>query len=114
MTTPSKQIVSEADARTTICDETGRSIELRRLGALDRLRLFKAIGAELAENTPYLGMAMLAASVTGIDGVPVPPPVTEGQLETLVQRLGDSGIEAIAMCLANQTNETAEHSDAGN
>jgi len=39
---------------------------------------------------------MLAASVYAIDGVPVPPPVTEGQVEALVSRLGDAGIAAAA------------------
>jgi hypothetical protein len=83
-------------------DADGRELALRRMGALDRLRLFKAVGPQLAQNTPYLGMAMLAASVCAIDGVPVPPPVTEGQVEALVSRLGDAGIAAAASVFAEE------------
>jgi hypothetical protein len=41
-------------------------------------------------------MAILASSVTAIDDIPIPRPSTETQIEALVGRLGDSGIEAIA------------------
>ena len=71
------------------------SLELRRIGALDKLRLFKAVGPSLAQNEPYLGMALLAFAVAAIDGVPVPSPVNEAQIESLVARLGDSGLAAI-------------------
>jgi hypothetical protein len=45
-------------------------------------------------------MATLAAAVIAIDTIPVPSPVTEGQLEALVGRLGDSGIAAVAAAFA--------------
>jgi hypothetical protein len=114
MGTPSQQIVSAASAVLTVCDDTGRTLTLKRLGALDRLRLFKVVGPELAENPPYLGIAMLAVSVTAVDGVPVPFPATEGQLEGLVQRLGDSGIQAVAQCLTDAAGSETESTDMGN
>lgn len=97
---PSAAIVAAADARATVTDSQGRTIEVRRLSALERLRLFKAAGPELSQNAPWLGMAVLASSVTAIDGIPVPPPVTEQQIEALVARLGDIGISAVASVLA--------------
>jgi hypothetical protein len=103
METPSSRIVAAALAQTLVRDADGRELALRRMSALDRLRLFKAVGPQLAQNTPYLGMAMLAASVCAIDGVPVPPPVTEGQVEALVSRLGDAGIAAAAGAFADET-----------
>ena len=99
METPSTRIVAAAAATLRTVDAAGRALELRRLGALDKLRLFKAVGPVLSQNAPYLGMAMLASSVTAIDGVPVPPPVTELQVEQMVGRLGDGGIAAIAEAL---------------
>jgi hypothetical protein len=96
MDRPSSRIVAASLAETVVRDADGRELVLRRMNALDRLRLFKAVGPQLAQNAPYLGMAMLAASVCAIDGVPVPPPVTEGQVEALVSRLGDVGIAAVA------------------
>ena len=96
MESASSRIVAASLAETVVRDAAGRELSLRRMSALDRLRLFKAVGPQLAQNAPYLGMAMLAASVCAIDGVPVPPPVTEGQVEALVSRLGDAGIAAVA------------------
>ena len=100
MSSPSAQILAAASSTLVVRDADGRELVVRRMTALDRLRLFKAIGPVLSQNNPYLGMAMLAASVVAIDTVPVPPPVTEGQIEALVARLGDAGIAAVASQLA--------------
>ncbi|WP_241771093.1 hypothetical protein [Acidisphaera rubrifaciens] len=81
-------------------DALGRRLALRSITALDKLRLFKAAGPVLAQNEPWLGMALLACSVHAIDDVPVPMPANEHQIEALVARLGDSGIAAAAEALA--------------
>jgi hypothetical protein len=78
------------------------------------LRLFKALGPELAQNAPYLGIALLAVAVTSIDDIPVPPAVTEGQLEALVFRLGDDGLSAIADAMAEEQCDELESTTAGN
>ncbi|MDR3532817.1 MAG: hypothetical protein P4L90_19965 [Rhodopila sp.] len=94
--TPSQSIVQEAAKSYTAIDAKGRRLSLRRLTALDTLRLFKAAGPVLAQNEPWLSMAGLAFSVLEIDGVPVPSPATEPQIESLIDRLGDEGLAAIA------------------
>lgn len=99
--TPTVRIVQEAAREVSVTDVSGRILRVRRPGALDRLRLFKAVGPSLANNDRYIGYAMLAMCVTSIDGVPQPPPANEGQLEALVQRLGDAGMVAIGQELAN-------------
>jgi hypothetical protein len=103
MAGPSAQIVSAAMTPLVVHDADGRELVLRRLTALDRLRLFKAIGPILSQNTLYLGMATLAVSVTAIDSIPIPAPATEGQVEALVARLGDAGIAAVAGALATDS-----------
>ncbi len=95
-------------------DGDGRELVLRRLTALDRLRLFKAIGPTLSQNNLYLGMATLAASVTAIDTIPVPSPVSEGQVEALVARLGDVGIAAVAAALASEPQVSMGTTAQGN
>ncbi len=100
--TPSATIIAAAAAAQSVTDADGRVLLLRRLSALDKLRLFKAAGPVLAQNQPWLGMAMLACSVAAIDDVPVPPPVNEQQIEALVSRLGDSGIAAAATALGGE------------
>jgi len=94
-TTPTQRIVAEAGAALTVTDAGGRAVQFRRPGALDRLRLFKALGPVLSGNDRYVGYAMLAFCVTAIDGVPVPAPSSEAQVEALVVRLGDAGLEAV-------------------
>ena len=83
----------------TATDARARTLAIKPPTALDRLRLFKAIGPVLAENPRYLGYATLAMAVTSIDGVPIPPPATEAQLEALVERLGDEGLVAVGEAL---------------
>jgi hypothetical protein len=100
MNSPSAEILKAAMTPLIVYDADGRELVIRRLTALDRLRLFKALGPMLSQNNLYLGMATLAVSVTAIDSVPVPAPVTENQVEALVSRLGDSGISAVAAALA--------------
>jgi hypothetical protein len=96
---PSERIVAAAIDQRSVTDAAGRTLQLRRMDALDRLRLFKAAGPTLAQNEYWLGMASLACSVTAIDEVPVPAPVNEQQIESLVSRLGDAGISAVAKAL---------------
>ena len=113
---PSTTIVSAATVAPTATDTLGRRLTLRRMTSLDKLRLFKAAGPALAQNQPWLGMALLACSVAEIDNVPVPSPTNEQQIESMVARLGDSGISAIAEALNGQSevSETDAMAAAGN
>lgn len=110
--TPTERIVAASAATFTVTDAAGRELTIRRPDALDKLRLFKAMGPALSQNAGYLGMAILAASVSAIDGIPVPPPATEQQIENLVSRLGNTGLAAIGQAL-NPAVPPAENA-AGN
>jgi hypothetical protein len=79
-----------------VTDLRGRRIELRPVGVLAQLRLFKVLGPELSENGAYVGLARLAAAVSAIDGVPVPFPANEAGIEAALERLGDDGVDAVA------------------
>jgi hypothetical protein len=112
--TPSQLIVREAARTFNAVDATGRRLLLRRLTALDTLRLFKAAGPVLAENEPWLSMAGLAFSVLEIDGVPVPAPATEAQIETLIERLGEEGLAAVAATAKDEFPVSDTRADVGN
>lgn len=94
--TPTEQVIASALRTVDVRDGRGRNLKVRRLTALDTLRLLKAAGPILAQNQPWLSMAMLAISVTEIDHVPVPTPMSEAQIESLVDKLGEDGMEAVA------------------
>lgn len=111
--TPSQSIIHEAAKRITVTDSKGRSLVLRRLTALDTLRLFKAAGPELSRNEAWLAMAGLAFSVDEINGIPIPTPTNEAQVEAIVERLGDEGLTAAASALTPINADLAE-SDLGN
>ena len=94
-------------------DRAGRVIELRRLGVVEQLRLFKVLGPELSENRAYVGLARMAAAVAMVDGVPVPFPVNEAGIEAALERLGDDGVEAVGGALAGPAVELVL-AEAGN
>ncbi len=111
---PASRLIAAAQAAPAVTDGAGRLLSLRRLSALDKLRLFKAAGATLAQNGPWMGIALLAASVAAIDEVPVPAPVTEAQIEALVARLGEEGLAAVADALAAPVPADEVAATAGN
>jgi hypothetical protein len=112
--TPAQSIVHEAAVTKTVADKSGRRILLRRLTALDTLRLFKAAGPVLAQNEPWLSMAGLAFSVLEIDGVPIPAPTTETQIEGVIERLGDAGLAAVADTLKDEPDQVEWQPQLGN
>ena len=114
MITPSHAVLGDVARTFGEVDKNGRRLTLRRLTALDTLRLFKAAGPILAQNEPWLSMASLALSVVEIDGIPVPFPVTEVQIENLIERLGDDGLAAIARSLQDVQGTPASADEVGN
>jgi hypothetical protein len=94
--TPSLSIVHGAGKPKNIEDKAGRRLLVRTPSALDTLRLFKAAGPTLAQNEPWLSMAALACSVLEVDGVPIPSPMTESQIESVIDKLGEVGLVAVA------------------
>lgn len=112
--TPSHAIMQESGKTFLKIDQGGRRFLLRRLTALDTLRLFKAAGPVLAQNEPWLSMAGLAFAVLEIDGVPVPTPSTEAQIEGLIDRLGDVGLAAIADTIKDEFVQAHAEADVGN
>jgi hypothetical protein len=97
--TPTQTYIAAAHDVHDVTDATGRVLTVRRQTTLDRLRLFKAVGPTLAFNDRYLGLAGLAFSVMGIDGVPVPQPTNDAQIEAAIDRIGDAGMTAIGAAL---------------
>ena len=94
-------------------DSEGRKLMIKELTMRDRLRLFKALGPELSLNEPYLGLASLAASVAAIDSVPLPFPTNEAAVEYAVERLGEEGLDAVALA-TEQVDTMAVQAQAGN
>ena len=112
--TPTQSFVAAAHDVRDITDVNGRTLTIRRPTTLDRLRLFKAVGPAQSANDRYLGLAMLAFCVIAIDGVPVPQPANEHQIESAIDRLGDAAIAAIGASLNCEDTEGLATAAEGN
>ena len=113
MNHPSSSILN-AFGTVETTDAAGRVLTVRPPHAIDKLRLFKAVGPELGRNPLYLGMAVVAFAVTAIDGVPVPPPSNEHQIENLISRLGNAGLDAVRTIVERDPTDAEVREEAGN
>ena len=104
---------SGSESRSAV-DRSGREISVRPPTALDTLRLFKAAGPILSQNESWLSIASLAACVVAIDSVPVPAPTSEAQIEAIVARLGDDGLETVNKLLGPPANSCVDPDAVGN
>lgn len=73
----------------------GRTFSLRETNPADMLDLIEAGGAAASIGT-WMRYALLISSVSAIDGVPVPLPVTKMAIRELGRRIGNTGMEALA------------------
>jgi hypothetical protein len=111
--TPTETVVKVANTTVTVKTADGRDITIKKVSTLDRMRLFELVGPENVKNEAYFGYAMLAYHVTAIDGEPVAKPGTKLQLEALVQRLDDAGMNAVGQAvLDNFLNSIQSPDDA--
>jgi hypothetical protein len=94
--TPSAAIVRNANKSATVVDTLGRAITVKRLTALDRMRLFAIAGPELAQNEPWISMAAIAFAVTGVGDGQYIRPNTRRELDAAVEFLDEAGIFAAA------------------
>ena len=92
--TPSEQLIAKAAESKTICDANGRNITLRKPGMLAQFRLVEMLG-ESAKNQVYLGMVTPLLYVVAVDGDEIRPPAKKSELEALIQRLEEAGVEAV-------------------
>jgi hypothetical protein len=96
----------------TVEDKQGRSIEVRKLKPIERMRLFQMIGAENAMNGPYLGYANLAYSVSKLEGEAVPVPQNVTGLEAMVKRLDQDGLDAVGEAFKKLYPDAAAQEEA--
>jgi hypothetical protein len=101
----------------TVTDAKGHKLTVHEMDPADKLDLFEA-AAKNNGNGNWLGMALLACSVTAIDGQPIPMPKNPEQVKALARRLGNAGIDAVSVALSepvatpadvNATIETAKN-----
>ena len=69
----------------------GRVFTFRKVGVVQQARILRAIGPAQSDNAPYVNMVFEASMVSDIDGVPLPFPTNERQIDTMIDKVGDAG-----------------------
>ena len=79
-----------------VTDSRGRVLKLRKLDILSESRLVRMLGQDAVTNTIYMnGYVLPAVMVSEIDGEAQYLPISEREMEALIQRLDNDGIEAV-------------------
>jgi hypothetical protein len=77
-----------------VLDALGRRIVLRKPHVLAQFHLVEALD-RTATNEVYMGMVLPLIFVASIDGDPVVLPGSKAEVEALIKRLDESGIEVV-------------------
>lgn len=93
--TPSARIIAQASEIVRVTDSRGRSIGIRKIGVLDRARLFEMIGPENSKNESFLSIAVPAYMVVELNGVAMRRPLTRRELDARITEIDDDGLEAV-------------------
>jgi hypothetical protein len=108
--TPSEQLIKQASAEVVVTDENGRAITLKKPGVLAQYRLIEIL-ADSAKNEVYMGMVLPLIYVSAIDGDPVMQPASKRELEALIQRLDEEGINAVMQCVQDNFGRSNPEAD---
>lgn len=91
----SEALAKVANSAVVVEDSQGRKITLRNPGVLAQFRLAKAVGPELAQNTTYMQMVLPLLYVGAIDDDVLVAPTTDREIEALIIRLDEAGVNAV-------------------
>lgn len=97
----------ETDDLITATDTRGRVFQMKTLDPADMLNTIEIAGGAAAENQTWLRMAMLLATVSTIDGIPVPVAGTKNQILNNARMIGNDGL----ICIADATTGTLPSAD---
>lgn len=109
--TPSQEIIRDANRTVEVRDKLGRTLTLKRPGVLAQFRLIELVGPETAKNDVYMGMALPLFWLVKLNGEDIYPPQTKAELEVLIQRVEEEGIEAIVLGIAEHFEKRGTDAD---
>jgi len=104
---PSAQVMAKATESWEVEDTSGRTIQLRKPGMLAQFRLVEMLG-DSSKNQVYLAMVTPLLYITAIDDDPVTPVLKKSELEALIQRLDESGVEAVHNAIMSRADAPAD------
>lgn len=94
---------AETQASNVVTDARGRTLKIVEPDVLTESRLVRMLGEDAAFNAAYMEAYVFpAVSVTEIDGVEMPFPTTQREVDASIQRLGREGIGAASLYRVNK------------
>jgi hypothetical protein len=92
---PTQQVTRDANYSVVVETSDGRKITLRKPGVLAQFKMIEMLGGAAAANQVFVNMVLPVTFVVAIDGDPVSRITTRSELDALIQRLDEAGIEAV-------------------
>lgn len=91
---PTTQLIAKAAAHAEVTDSRGRVFRIAKPGILAQFRIIEVMGKS-ADIETFRGMVTPLIYIAAIDGDEVSQPINRMQLDALIQRVGDDGLEAV-------------------
>ena len=91
---PAASPAQQTHAPVVVTDSDGRHIVLKKPDVLASYHLVEALG-DAARNTTYIGMVTPLLLVHSIDGAAVERFRSKDDIEALITKLGESGMQAV-------------------
>lgn len=128
MTTPSEELINRYSRVEREADALGRLISVRRLRVSQQTKVAEMTpnldgeteivmtgedGVEKTVRISRRGIMIVAASVSEIDGVPIPFARNRGELDSIADRLDEEGLAAAMKALTRFQPKVAEGEEAG-
>lgn len=107
--TPTGRVVGDANANAVITDARERSLAVRFPSSFLRMRLARFVGSDLQNNQEWWGNAIVALSVTMIGEMPVMEARNAEQVESIIYKLDDDGMIAVAMWLKGESEKRSDN-----
>lgn len=105
---PSEQILAAAASDVQTVTAGAMILGLKKPNVLQQYRVVEMVG-DSAKNQVYMAMIMPLFWIVQIDGEPQLMPSTKRELEALIQRLGDAGIEALVTHFSPKDENEADN-----
>lgn len=91
---PSEELIAQATAEVVVVDAKSRRITLKKPGVLAQYRLVEILG-DTASNQTYMNMVLPLIYVTKIDEEDLQALSSKRQIDALIQRLDEDGINCV-------------------
>ena len=103
-----KQLTASASAEFIVETSDKRILTIRKPATLAIFNFVKMMGGEVAGNQTYMNMVMPLIYLKAIDSSEVRLPMSPREVDALIQRLDESGLNALNKCILENFGESMD------